>query len=100
VAGYALRTIRCDAPRKIKLYTGSDDALRVWLNGKVVVEVLQFRGAVADSESTAVELQKGQNKLLVEVSQGSGGWGLYLRLEDADGKRLELKDDGTLAESP
>jgi hypothetical protein len=98
VAGYALRTIRCDAARKIKLHTGSDDALRVWLNGKVVVEVLQFRGAVADSESTAVELQKGQNKLLVEVSQGSGGWGLYLRLEDADGKRLELKDDGTLAE--
>jgi hypothetical protein len=98
VAGYALRTIRCDAPRKIKLYTGSDDALRVWLNGKVVVEVLQFRGAVADSEFTAVDLQKGRNNLLVEVSQGAGGWGLYLRLEDADGKRLELKDDGALAE--
>lgn len=97
VVGYAFRTIRCDSPRIVKIYTGSDDALRVWVNGKCVTQALALRGAVPDSECHSAELIKGDNRLLVEVSQFGGGWGLYLRLEDDKGNHLRLKDDGTLA---
>ena len=96
VTAYAVRTIRADNPRKVKLFTGSDDALRIWLNGKVITEVLKARAAEADSETTVAELQKGGNRLVVEVSQINGGWGLYLRIEDENGAKLELKDDGEL----
>jgi hypothetical protein len=96
VAAYALRTIRAEQPRTIKILTGSDDALRLWLNGKAVAEVLQLRGAVPDSETATVDLKAGENALLAEVSQEGGGWGLILRLTDAQGGRLELKDDGEL----
>jgi hypothetical protein len=96
VAGYAVRTIRCEKPRKVRLHTGSDDALRVWVNGKLITSVLAARGARADSEAHDAELQKGANTLVAEVSQGIGGWGLILRIADADGTKLELKDDGQL----
>jgi hypothetical protein len=96
-AAYAFREIRSDRPRKVKLHTGSDDALRVWLNGKLVQSVLALRSAQADAESAEVELAKGRNRLVVEVCQGIGGWGLYLRIADADGRMLELTDSGELA---
>lgn len=95
-AGYAYRLIRSDKPRTVKLFTGSDDALRVWLNGKLITEVLALRGTKADSEVTVASLQKGENRLLVEVSNAGGGWGLVLRIEDADGADLMLTDDGKL----
>jgi hypothetical protein len=97
VAGYALRRIVSRAPRRVKLLTGSDDALRVWLNGKLITEKLALRGAVADSESSTAELRRGENEILVEVSQGMGDWALCLRITDESGRSLALGDDGRLA---
>jgi len=96
VAGYVFRTIGSDRPRKVKIYTGSDDALRIWLNGKLIAQVLKLRGAAPDAESNEATLEKGENRLLVEVANGVGGWGLVLRIEDADGASLMLADDGRL----
>jgi hypothetical protein len=96
VAGYAFRTLRSDRARKVRIHTGSDDALRVWLNGSIITRVLKLRSAQPDAESTEADLRSGDNALLVEVSQGGGDWGLYLRLEDADGTDLRLGDDGRL----
>jgi len=99
VAAYAMRIIQSDKARQVKLFTGSDDALRVWLNGKVVKEVLAMRGTKIDSDIFSIDLHPGENRLLVEVSNGGGGWGFVLRLEDADGKKLRLSDDGKLSEA-
>jgi len=96
VAAYAVRTILSDKARKVKILTGSDDTLRVWLNGKVVVQVLALRPAQPDQDSTTVELVAGKNVLVAEVSQAGGGWGLYLRFEDENGGSLQLTDDGKL----
>jgi len=87
-ATYALCTLRCDGERKATLYTGSDDALRVWLNGRLVVEKLVLRPAGPDQDSTPITLKAGDNQLLVEVSNGGGGWGFYVRLEGEDGTPL------------
>ena len=95
-AGYAMREIRTDSARRIRLLTGSDDSLRMWLNGKQVAAVLALRTVKADSETTEVELRAGANRLLVEVGQAGGGWGLLLRITDDKGNKLELADDGTL----
>jgi hypothetical protein len=52
------------------------------------------------ANAIAAGLQPGENRLLVEVSQAGGGWGLYLRFEDADGTPLRLDDSGELAKVP
>jgi WD40 repeat protein len=96
-AGYALRTLVAKGPRKVKLLAGSDDALRVWVNGRPVLETLRARMAVPDEDSAVVELKPGDNRLLVEVSQVSGVWGFFLRIADESGRPLYLNEDGTLA---
>jgi hypothetical protein len=96
VAGYAMREIRAPAARRIRLLTGSDDSLRMWLSGRQVAGVLALRTVKADSETTDVDLRAGVNRLLVEVGQAGGGWGLMLRVTDEAGNKLELDDDGTL----
>jgi len=96
VAGYVMREIRTDSARRIRLLTGSDDSLRMWLNGRQVAGVLALRTATADAETTDVDLRAGANRLLVEVGQAGGGWGLMLRITDDKGNKLELTDDGML----
>jgi hypothetical protein len=96
VAGYALRTIVAERDMEVRILTGSDDSVRLWLNGKPILEKVVFRGAFADSEVTGARLAAGRNDLLVEVSNGGGGWGLFLRLEDAAGRRLALDEEGRI----
>jgi WD40 repeat protein/serine/threonine protein kinase len=94
--GWALRTIECEAPRRVKIFAGSDDAMRVWLNGTLVLVDPEHHEAIPDLHSALVDLQQGTNRLLVEVSTSVGSWILYLRLEEEDGTRLRLTSDGRL----
>ena len=96
VAGYAMREIRSADARRIRLLTGSDDSLRMWLNGKQIAAVAGTRTAVMDSDTTTVDLHPGVNRLVVEVGQVGGGWGMMLRITDEKGNKLELTDAGEL----
>ncbi|MHC4735584.1 MAG: hypothetical protein ACYTDW_14185 [Planctomycetota bacterium] len=96
IVAYAVRTFTSDKAHDVRIFTGSDDALRVWLNGKLVTEALVLRAARMDSESNNAKLRAGKNTLIAEVSQGAGAWGLYLRIEDQKGNDLVLTEDGKL----
>jgi hypothetical protein len=100
VAGYAVRKIVSDRSRKVRLWSGSDDALRIWLNGRLLQEVSANREAKPDSESCDATLPQGESVLVAEVSQGNGGWGLILRLQDAQGADLAVAPDGRVMEWP
>jgi serine/threonine protein kinase/WD40 repeat protein len=94
--GYALRTIASPERRRVRFLAGSDDTLRVWLNGAEVYSLAELGPPVLDYVTIPVELPPGENVLLVEVGQSGGGWGLYFRIEDEEGRRLHLEDDGRL----
>ncbi len=96
-AGYAVLKFEAAERQSVKLFTGSDDSLQVWLNGKIVHQKLALRSAKPDDDQTTVELSKGTNVFLVEVLQGSGGWSLYFRLEDERGRPLLVDATGKLA---
>ena len=84
----------------MRILAGSDDSLRIWLNGVLIRSIPKTREATPDEdriEGDRVALRPGENRLLVEVSQRTGEWGLYLRLEDPDGTWLALTDQGELA---
>jgi hypothetical protein len=66
--------------REVELRFGSDDALKVWLNGKPVVSHLIGRGAAPDQEQVRVTLQPGKNPLLAKVVQGHSKWEFYFRM--------------------
>ena len=96
IAGYVVRTFTADKPRNIRIFTGSDDALRVWLNGDLIIEKLVLRSAAIDAESAEARLREGQNTIIAEVSQRTGGWGLYLRITDNKANDLILTDDNKI----
>jgi len=88
---YAVATIeRPREERDLTLLFGSDDAARVWLNGREVWSVNRVRGVSVDEDSVpGLTLKAGVNRLVVKVAQGVGGWGLTARFEKPDGRILQ-----------
>lgn len=64
---------------------GSDDGLKIWVNGEVVHENDVDRGYAPDSDVAPVKLKAGKNAVLVMISQRMGGWNFGLRLTRPDG---------------
>lgn len=59
------------------LTLGSDDGIRVWLNGEEVYSRNVWRGIKANNDFVKINFREGWNTLMYKVSQGDGGWGLY-----------------------
>jgi putative heme-binding domain-containing protein len=68
------------APGSGYLTTGSDDGLRVWLNGKGVISKNADRGLVADIDKQVVPLLPGKNTLLFRVNNRGTVSGIQARL--------------------
>ncbi|MGI8906630.1 MAG: family 16 glycoside hydrolase [Candidatus Sumerlaeaceae bacterium] len=74
----------CEAVLKL----GSDDGIKVWLNGKVVHANNVCRGFELDSDQTSVTLNQGWNALMLKVTQNTSGWGFSARLTDPQGATI------------
>jgi len=72
-----------------RLEMGSDDGLKVWLNGKVVHNLNAGRGCSPGQDKVNITLQKGWNSLLLKVSQGRGGWAACARICNSQGGKLD-----------
>jgi HEAT repeat protein len=70
------------------LLMGSDDGIKAWLNGVVVHSHNVDRGEVADQDIAPISLKKGDNELVLKISQGGGGWGACARIVGADGNPI------------
>lgn len=88
VCAYAFTTVASPKDQKVKILTGSDDTIAVWINGDKALSKNVYRAAKADEDETTVDLKKGVNKILVKVCQGEGDWGFYFRMTDLYGKPL------------
>jgi hypothetical protein len=71
------------------LLLGSDDGVKVWLNGKLVHSNNASRGVSPDQDKITVTLKEGTNELLLKVTNGAGDWGAAVRFAGPDGKSLE-----------
>jgi hypothetical protein len=87
--GYAVCYLVADAERKVKMKTGSDDQLKVYLNGKKVFEFTEARAAAKDQDTTEVTLQQGVNVLVCKVVNEKMDWSLCVRFVDNDDKPVK-----------
>jgi WD40 repeat protein len=83
ISAYALMKIYAPQQRRVQILLGSDDLVRLWLNGVQLHERLQVRRALPDSDAVSATLQAGWNTLLVRVVNVTGEHALYLRLVHA-----------------
>lgn len=81
-AAYALAELKSAEDKTVFLGIGSDDALRVWLNGKLVHNNWIARGMETDDDIVALRLKKGSNQLLIKVQDQQEGWGFICRILD------------------
>jgi len=89
-AAFAYAEIDVPAAADAQLRMGSDDGIKVWVNGAVVYEHHVDRGAAADQDQAPARLIAGKNEILVEITQGGGGWNFCIRVVGADGNPLEF----------
>ena len=82
-ATYIFRNIASVTQQKALLYIGSNDALKVWVNGTELLTKNVQRDAAADQEQVQVTLKPGNNALLLKVVNYSGPSGFYFRMESA-----------------
>ena len=76
----------------VTMRTGTDDSVRVWLNGEVVFTNSVDRGASDYIDEFQVDLKAGDNRLLVKSCEKGGGWSLFVGIEadyTAAGKTYE-----------
>ena len=85
-SAYALLSLTSDIRRTgVRMGVGSDDAIKIWLNGVVVHKYALNRGAKDFQDTFEVDLEKGDNLLLVKVSERAGHWSMFVGI-DADVK--------------
>ena len=83
-SSYALITLESATPQSdVTMRAGSDDSIKIWLNGEVVHNNPINRGAEDYQDKFTVDLKEGNNLLLVKVSEREGGWSMFVGI-DAD----------------
>ncbi|MDA0667228.1 MAG: terpene cyclase/mutase family protein [Planctomycetota bacterium] len=73
-AAYLYCAIQTDLATEETIFFGSDDGLRMWLNGALVCESTENRGTNAYQENVTLSLEPGINHLMVKVTQNGGTW--------------------------
>lgn len=86
---YLKAVITVSAATDALLLMGSDDGLKVWLNGTVVHRNNIDRGQVVDQDMAPIKLRGGDNELLMKVTQGGGGWSACARIVGTDGQPIQ-----------
>lgn len=74
---------------KALLAVGSDDAIKVWVNEKLVASDWVGRKVTPYEELYPVDLKKGENQIHAVIVNFRGPWGFFLSLPE-DKKKAEL----------
>ena len=77
---YLFRTITTDKAAQASAGLGSDDGLEVWLNGKKLLSKDVARGVLPSDDTVILDLQQGENRLLLKIHNQPGGHGFFFEL--------------------
>ncbi len=86
---YVKTYITSTKAQEVVLETGSDDGVKVWLNGEVVQSKNVVRACRPGEDRAKIKLKEGVNTLLIKVTQGGGEWEMCARLRTPDNKDVD-----------
>jgi len=87
---YAYAEVRLPVEMSGLLGIGSDDAVKVWLNGKLIHENWVARACQADDDIVPVSFQRGTNRLLLKIQNIEGDWAFSCRLMSSESQAQKL----------
>lgn len=81
ITSYALIVLKTKKSQaNVAMGVSSDDSVKVWLNGEVVHTNATNRGRGNENsyqDNLKVDLKKGNNLIMIKISERSGGWGMH-----------------------
>ncbi len=80
VIAYAFAEIESPEEKDVLLGIGSDDGVKVWLNGDLIHEKWVGRAVNKDDDIAPAKLQKGKNQILFKVQNMQMDWGFCCRI--------------------
>lgn len=94
-AVYLTRVITVPEPVSLNVGLGSDDGIAVWLNDALVLSNDVARVVAPDQEQAALDLEAGDNRLLLKIYNITGGCGFYFAPLDDPAEALwrQVKQD-------
>jgi hypothetical protein len=78
--GYAWTEFESPSNTEAWLGLGSDDGVKIWLNGQLVCDQWIRRSARLDDDVIPLRLKKGKNHLLIKIQNATGEWSFIARL--------------------
>jgi HEAT repeat protein len=76
------------APQKVNLEIGSDDGIKLWVNGELAHANNAVRGLTPGQDRAQATLREGWNDFRAKITQQNAGCGMMLRVVTADGKEV------------
>jgi hypothetical protein len=73
--------INVETEQKKIIRLGSDDGIRIFVNGEEVYRNILGRGINADSDWIPVTLKAGTNQIIFQVNQNQGNWALHYQID-------------------
>jgi HEAT repeat protein len=92
--GYLRTHVYSPQTQEVLLELGSDDGIKVWLNGQVIHANNVPRGCDRAQDKVKATLNEGRNELLLKITNIGGAWAACARVRTPDGGHLDgLKVD-------
>lgn len=79
VAAYLYRGVTAASAGPLAVSLGSDDGLRLWLNGELLLDRPVARGLNVTDEAVTLPLRAGVNHLVVKIINVGGAWRFQMR---------------------
>ncbi|MGB2819622.1 MAG: hypothetical protein WBF17_01475, partial [Phycisphaerae bacterium] len=93
---------RVHAPRtqRVRLDIGTDDGVRMWVNGELVHANNAIRGLQPGQDKAQAVLREGWNDFLLKITQHTLGCGACVRIRSSDGAIVEGLRFGAATDAP
>jgi len=82
--GYAMTWVFSPEERELTMLLGSDDAVKLWIGGKLAHTNNVKRACSIDQDKVPVTLSAGWNRVLVKVVEYSIDWAFAVRFVDSE----------------
>jgi hypothetical protein len=83
-ADYLFRNIKSDKAATLVVYLGSNDGIRLWLNGEQLLAKDIGRSCAPDQDIVKLNLKQGDNKLLIKVNNRAASHQFYFSIHPSD----------------
>lgn len=86
---YLKARVRSPREVKVRLEIGSDDGVKVWVNGKLVHANNAVRALAPGQDKAEAVLRAGDNDFLLKITQHTLGCGACVRIRGLDGSPID-----------